>query len=152
MSYAVPGSLARVPHLVGINHVAVEVGDIGEALDFYGRIFELALRGRSAGMAFIDMGDQFLALSTGRTQPPDQARHIGLVVDDREATLAAAQEAGAEMIGDNDFRDPWGNHFQIVAYEAVQFERSPGVKRKLGIEELGKSEAAQREIAERGLA
>jgi lactoylglutathione lyase len=97
-----------MPRLVGINHVAVEVGDVGEALDFYGRIFDLTLRGRSAGMAFIDLGDQFLALSSGRTQPPDQARHIGLVVDDREAALAAAQEAGAEMIGDNDFRDPWG--------------------------------------------
>ena len=103
-----------MPKAVGINHVAIEVGNLDEALGFYGRIFELSLRGRSAGMAFVDMGDQFLALSTGRTQPPDEDRHIGLVVDDREAALAAAREAGAEMIGDNDFRDPWGNHFQVV--------------------------------------
>ena len=113
-----------MPRLVGINHVAVEVGDLDEALAFYGRIFELALRGRSAGMAFIDMGDQFLALSTGRTQPPDGRRHIGLVVDDREAALAAAREAGAELLGDNDFRDPWGNHFQVVDYRDVQFTKT----------------------------
>jgi lactoylglutathione lyase len=104
-----------VTRAVGFNHVAVEVGDLDEALAFYGRIFEATLRGRHGdSMAFVDLGDQFLALSAGRTQPPDEARHIGLVVDDREAALAAAREAGAEMLGGNDFRDPWGNHFQVV--------------------------------------
>jgi predicted enzyme related to lactoylglutathione lyase len=151
VSYTVPGSLARVPHLVGINHVAVEVDDIGEALDFYGRIFELTVRGRSAGMAFIDMGDQFLAISSGRTQPPDQARHIGLVVDDREATLAAAQEAGAEMIGDNDFRDPWGNHFQIVDYRDVQFTKTDRILEGMGLDGLEKSDRALGELRAKGL-
>ena len=140
-----------MPRLVGINHVAVEVGDLGEALDFYGRIFELTLRGRSAGMAFIDMGDQFLALSTGRTQPPDQARHIGLVVDDREAALAAAREAGAEMIGDNDFRDPWGNHFQIVDYRDVQFTKTDRILEGMGLDGLEKSERALGELRAKGL-
>jgi predicted enzyme related to lactoylglutathione lyase len=140
-----------VPRLVGINHVAVEVGDVGEALDFYGRIFELALRGRSAGMAFIDMGDQFLALSTGRTQPPDEDRHIGLVVDDREAALAAAREAGAEMIGDNDFRDPWGNHFQIVDYRDVQFTKTGRILEGMGLDGLEKSERALAELRAKGL-
>ena len=137
--------------LVGINHVAIEVGDLGEALGFYGRIFELTLRGRSAGMAFIDMGDQFLALSTGRTQPPDQARHIGLVVDDREAALAAAREAGAEMLGDNDFRDPWGNHFQVVDYRDVQFTKTPRILEGMGLERLEKSERALGELRAKGL-
>ena len=137
--------------LVGINHVAIEVGDLGEALGFYGRIFELTLRGRSAGMAFIDMGDQFLALSTGRTQPPDQARHIGLVVDDREAALAAAREAGAEMLGDNDFRDPWGNHFQVVDYRDVQFTKPPRILEGMGLERLEKSERALGELRAKGL-
>jgi lactoylglutathione lyase len=141
-----------MPRLVGINHVAVEVGDVGEALDFYGRIFDLTLRGRSAGMAFIDMGDQFLALSSGRTQPPDQARHIGLVVDDREAALAAAREAGAEMIGDNDFRDPWGNHFQIVDYRDVQFTKTDRILEGMGLDGLEKSDRALGELRAKGLA
>jgi lactoylglutathione lyase len=141
-----------MPRLVGINHVAVEVGDVGEALDFYGRIFHLTLRGRSAGMAFVDMGEQFLALSSGRTQPPDQARHIGLVVDDREAALAAAREAGAEMIGDNDFRDPWGNHFQIVDYRDVQFTKTDRILEGMGLDGLEKSDRPLGELRAKGLA
>jgi lactoylglutathione lyase len=132
--------------LVGINHVAVEVGDLDAALEFYGRIFELTLRGRSAGMAFIDMGDQFLALSTDRTQPPDQHRHIGLVVDDRDAALAAAGAAGAELIGDNDFRDPWGNHFQVVAYSDIQFTKTERILAGMGLAGLEKSERALGEL------
>jgi lactoylglutathione lyase len=137
--------------LVGSNLVAIEVGDLDAALDFYGRIFELTLRGRSAGMAFIDMGDQFLALSTGRTQPPDQDRHIGLVVDDREAALAAAREAGAELLGDNDFRDPWGNHFQVVDYRDVQFTKTPRILEGMGLDALEKSERALGELRAKGL-
>ena len=104
--------------LVGLNHVALEVGDLEEALAFYGRIFELELRGRVPGMAFIDIGDQFIALSEGRTQPPDEDRHFGLVVDDREAVRAALHEAAVEVLPGRgvDFRDPWGNHVQIVEY------------------------------------
>jgi lactoylglutathione lyase len=142
--------------LIGMNHVAIEVGDLEAALELYGRLFDFELRGRVPGMAFIDMGDQFLAVSEGRRQGPDDGRHFGLVVDDLEAVRAAAQDAGLEVadsgLGGLDFRDPWGNFFQAVAYSEVQFERPPGVKRKLGIEELEKSEKAQREIEERGLA
>jgi lactoylglutathione lyase len=141
----------QVPRAIGINHVAVEVGDLDKALEFYGRIFELTLRGRSAGMAFIDMGDQFLALSTGRTQPPDRDRHIGLVADDRGAALEAAREAGGEMIGDNDFRDPWGNHFQIVAYSDVQFTKADRILEGMGLDGLQKSERAIEELRAKGL-
>jgi catechol 2,3-dioxygenase-like lactoylglutathione lyase family enzyme len=141
-----------MPRLVGINHVAVEVGDLDEALAFFGRIFELSLRGRSSGMAFFDMGDQFLALSTGRTQPPDEARHIGLVVDDREATLALAREAGAELLGDNDFRDPWGNHFQVVDYRDVQFTKTDRILVGMGLAGLEKRERAIAELRAKGLA
>ena len=136
---------------VGINHVALEVGSVDEALEFYGRIFELTLRGRSAGMAFVDMGDQFLALSTGRTQPPDEHRHIGLVVNDREAALTAAREAGAEMVGDNDFRDPWGNHFQVVDYRDVQFTKAERILAGMGLDGLEKSERALGELRAKGL-
>ena len=135
--------------------MALEVGDLEAALALYGRIFAFELRGRVPGAAFIDMGDQFIALMEGRRQAPDDERHFGLVVDDVAAVRAAVEREGLEIVHPGarglDFLDPWGNHFQIVAYEAVQFERSAGVQRKLGIEELGKSEAALREISERGL-
>jgi len=140
--------------LVGINHVAVAVGDVAAALALYRRLFDFELRGRAGRAAFIDMGDQFLALSEGRTQAPDAQRHFGLVVDDREAVRAAARSAGLEVSSGRSvrFRDPWGNQFEVVDYADIQFERAPGVKRRLGIERLEKSDAARREIADRGLA
>ncbi|HWQ02294.1 MAG TPA: VOC family protein [Gaiellaceae bacterium] len=138
---------------VGINHVAVEVGDLDEALAFYGRIFELSLRGRHGrSMAFIDLGDQFIAVSAGRTQPPDGPRHIGLVVDDREAALVAAREAGAQMLGDNDFLDPWGNHIQVVDYRDVQFSKTDTILTGMGLGGLEKSERALAELRAKGLA
>ena len=141
-----------MPRLVGINHVAVEVGDLDDALAFYGRIFDLTLRGRMRTMAFVDMGDQFLALSQGRRQSPDEERNIGLVVDDREAALAAARAAGAEMLADNDFRDPWGNHFQIVDYRDIQFSKTDRILAGMGLDGLAKSDRALAELREKGLA
>jgi catechol 2,3-dioxygenase-like lactoylglutathione lyase family enzyme len=130
--------------LVGINHVALEVGNVEEALDFYGRIFELKLRGRAGRMAFIDIADQFIALAEGRRQGPDDHRHLGLVVDDKERALAAARDAGAEVRG-NDIRDPWGNNVQVVAYEDVQFTKTPEILRAMGLD-LEKTEAARAEL------
>ncbi len=141
------------PRLVGINHIALEVGDIEEALDFYGSIFEIELRGREPGMAFVDMGDQFIAFSAGRTDPPDGSRHFGLVVDDKEAVRAALQRVGAAIEPGRrlDFRDPWGNHVQVVDYRDVQFTKVPSVLRAMGLERLDKSPAALAELRERGL-
>ena len=138
------------PKLVGINHIALEVGDVEAALDFYGRIFELELRGRAGRMAFIDIGDQFIALAEGRRQAPDDHRHFGLVVDDKQAALDAAREAGAEVRG-NDFRDPWGNNIQVVAYEDVQFTKDPEILRRMGLDGLEKTEQARRELQAKGL-
>ena len=141
--------------LIGINHVALEVGDLEEALALYGRLFSFELRGRAPGSAFIDIGDQFLAISEGRAQGPDDTRHFGLVVDDKEAVRAAVQAEGLPLVGLGhrlDFLDPWGNRIEVVAYADIQFERVAPVKRKLGIEDLGKTEKARNEIAERGLA
>jgi lactoylglutathione lyase len=139
--------------LIGINHVALEVGDLDAALDLYGRLFSFELRGRAPGMAFIDMGDQFLALSEGRTQAPDDGRHFGLVVDDKEAVRAAVEREGLRTLPGRrlDFYDPWGNRFEVVAYADIQFDRVPGVKRKLGIDGLAKTDKARAEIADRGL-
>jgi lactoylglutathione lyase len=141
------------PRLVGINHVALEVGDLQEALDFYGRIFQLGRIDYEPGMAFIDMGDQFLALSEGRTSPPDDARHFGLVVEDKEAVRAALQEAGLEVPSGRflDFRDPWGNLVQVVEYGDVQFTKTPEVLRAMGLEGLSKTPAALSELREKGV-
>ncbi len=136
---------------VGINHLALEVGSIDEALAFYGRLFELELRGRIPGMAFVDLGDQFLALAEGGSQDPDRHRHFGLVVDDREAVLAAAREAGVQIFGGNSFLDPWGNQVQVVAYAEIQFSKTPEVLRGMGLG-LEKSESALRELRDKGLA
>jgi catechol 2,3-dioxygenase-like lactoylglutathione lyase family enzyme len=142
------------PRLVGLNHIALEVGDLEEALDFYGQIFEIELRGRMQTMAFIDIGDQFIALSEGRTQGADRARHFGLVVDDKEAVRTALAEAGAEILPGRglDFRDPWGNHVQVVDYRDIQFSKAPEVLRGMGLEELEKRPEALRELREKGLA
>ena len=142
-----------MPRLVGINHVALEVGSVDDALEFYGRIFDLELRGRAGRMAFIDIGDQFIALSEGRTQPPDRARHFGLVVDDKEATRQALVAAGVELQPGRglDFVDPWGNNIQVVDYRDVQFTKAPEVLRGMGLDDLDKSDQALAELREKGL-
>jgi len=124
------------PHLVGINHVALEVGDIEEALQFYGQLFQFKLRGRKENMAFIDMGDQFLALSQSSNPHPDRHRHFGLVVDDRSNLQAHLETLGVEIIpgpGLN-FRDPWGNYVQVVVYADIQFSKTPAVIKGMGLE------------------
>jgi catechol 2,3-dioxygenase-like lactoylglutathione lyase family enzyme len=143
-----------MPRLVGINHLVLEVDDVDEALGFYGRIFEIELRGRVHGMAFVDMGDQFLVLAEGRLQPPDGKRHFGLVVDDRDEVRRRLEEAGADILRGRglDFRDPWGNHVQVVQYSDIQFSKTPAVLAGMGLDGLAKSDSALRELREKGLA
>jgi catechol 2,3-dioxygenase-like lactoylglutathione lyase family enzyme len=144
-----------VARTVGINHVAIEVGDVDEALAWYRRFFEFELRGRAGDkMAFIDMGDQFIAVAAGRTQSPDQARHFGLVVDDKEALRTALQRAGVtvQASGALDFLDPWGNHVQVVDYREIQFSKEPAVLRGMGIDGLEKTASAREELRRKGLA
>ena len=131
--------MAERTRLVGINHVAIEVGDLDEAIAFYGRLFEFEVSERHGNMAFLDMGDQFIALAEGRSQPPDEQRHFGLVVEDRESALAALREAGVELFGrGNDFRDPWGNFVQVVEYSQIEFTKTPEVLKELGLSHLEK--------------
>src|SRR3954447_4071099 len=138
--------------LVGINHVALEVGDIDEALAFYGQFFDIRLRGVAPGMAFIDMGDQFLALSSGHRQDPDDGRHFGLVVDDKEAVRQALSQAGIAPLPGRflDFRDPWGNRIEIVGYDHIQFTKAPNVLRGMGLSQLVKNDKAKKELADKG--
>ena len=142
-----------MPRLVGINHVALEVGDLDAALEFYGSIFEITLRGREPGMAFLDMGDQFIALSSGRSAGPDESRHFGLVVDDKEAVREALSGAGVEIVGRRglNFRDPWGNFIQVVDYRDVQFTKAESVLRGMGLGELSKRASALDELRDKGL-
>jgi len=139
---------------VGINHVALEVDDVEAALEFYGRLFELKLRGRHDGMAFIDIGDQFINLSPRRTQEADRARHFGLVVDDREPVRRAVEAAGVKILPSPglDFLDPWGNHVQVVEYRDVQFTKAPHILRGMGLGDLAKSPDALDELADKGMA
>ena len=145
---------AKRPRVVGFNHVALEVGDIEEALAFYGRLFEFELRGKSKTMAFIDLGDQFIALQKGRKQAPDDGRHFGLVVDDKEAARAALKAAGVKTLPGPflDFRDPWGNRIEIVGYDNIQFTKAPNVLRGMGLTRLKKNANARKELAAKGMA
>jgi lactoylglutathione lyase len=144
-----------VARLVGINHVALEVGDVDEALAWYGQIFTFELRGRAGrNMAFIDMGDQFLALSARRRQPRDDDRHFGLVVDDKAEVRQALERVGAEIVPTRGLRfvDPWGNNVEVVQYDEIQFSKADAVVRGMGLGDLGKTEKALAELREKGLA
>ena len=142
------------PRVIGFNHVALEVGDIEEALAFYGRIFEFELRGKSDTMAFIDLGDQFIALQKGRRQAADDGRHFGLVVDDKEKARRALEAAGVVLLDGPflDFRDPWGNRVEIVGYDNIQFTKAPNVLRGMGLTHLTKNGRAKKELAKKGMA
>ncbi len=139
---------------VGFNHVALEVGDIEEALAFYGGFLDFTLRGKSETSAFIDLGDQFLALSKGRRQAPDDDRHFGLVVDDKPAVERALEAMGVERLPGRflDFLDPWGNRIEIIGYGNIQFTKAPYVLRGMGLGDLEKTESAIRELTDKGMA
>ena len=145
---------SKKPRAVGFNHVALEVGDIDAALAFYGSFVDFKLRSKSDVDAFIDLGDQFIALTKGRRQGPDDGRHFGLVVEDKQAVRRALEQMGVEFLPGPflDFRDPWGNRIEVVGYENIQFTKAPHVLRGMGLENLRKSESAIRELAEKGMA
>jgi lactoylglutathione lyase len=146
----------RKPRLVGLNHVAIEVGDIDEALEWYGRIFDFSLRGKGERNAFIDMGDQFINM----TRVPDyrrdgvERRHIGFVVDDRTSVKARAEAAGAKMVDGPflDFLDPWGNRLEIIEYSNIQFTKAPHILKGMGLDDLDKNANARKELAAKGMA
>jgi catechol 2,3-dioxygenase-like lactoylglutathione lyase family enzyme len=145
---------AKKARIVGFNHIAVEVGDIEAALDFYGRLFAFELRSKSDSMAFIDLGDQFLALQKGRTQAADDGRHFGLVVDSKETARQALVDAGVDTLPGPflDFLDPWGNRIEIVGYDNIQFTKAPHVLRGMGLAHLAKKDSAIKELADKGMA
>jgi catechol 2,3-dioxygenase-like lactoylglutathione lyase family enzyme len=143
----------RKPKLVGVNHIALEVGDVEEALAFYGQIFDFTLRGKGKGQAFIDMGDQFIALMETKTPHHDSGRHFGIVVDDRSSVKALATTAGAKLVDGPfmDFLDPWGNRFEVIDYADIQFTKAPHILRGMRLT-LEKTAKARRELADKGMA
>jgi catechol 2,3-dioxygenase-like lactoylglutathione lyase family enzyme len=144
---------AAKPRMVGINHVAIEVGDIDAALAFYGEIFQYTLRRRGEHNAFIDLGDQFIALMQGPASGKLEQRHFGIVVDDRSSVRARAEAAGATVLDGRflDFLDPWGNRIEVVEYANVKFSKAPHVLRGMGLA-LSKNDKARGELAEKGMA
>ena len=144
---------SRKARALGINHVVLEVGDVDEALEFYGAIFDFTLRGRSETAAFIDLGDQFLQLSQNRATGPDDKRHFGFVVDDREPVRAALAELGVEPLERGlNFRDPWGNRIEVVPYDDIQFTKAPHVLRGMGADDIEKTPGAIAQLTEKGMA
>ena len=144
---------ADKPRLVGINHIALEVGSIDEALEFYGKIFDFTLRGKRSGNAFIELGDQFINLMETKTRHEDQRRHFGLVVDDRSSVRARVEAAGGRLLPGPflDFLDPWGNRVEVIEYANIQFTKAPHVLHAMGFD-LDKNENARRELADKGMA
>jgi lactoylglutathione lyase len=144
---------AKKPRLVGINHIALEVGDIDQALDFYGKIFDFTLRGKRPSNAFIELGDQFINLMETPTPHENRRRHFGLVVDDRSSVRERVEAAGGRLLPGPflDFLDPWGNRVEVVEYGNIQFTKAPHVLRAMGFE-LDKTETALRELADKGMA
>jgi lactoylglutathione lyase len=147
-------TLSKKARALGFNHIALEVSDVDEALAFYARIVDFKLRSKSKDMAFIDLGDQFLALQKGQSQPPGSGRHFGLVVDDKQAVRSSLEAAGVEILPGPflDFYDPWGNRVEIVGYDGVQFSKAPNVLRGMGLAHLSKSAKALKELADKGMA
>jgi catechol-2,3-dioxygenase len=137
---------------LGINHVVLEVGDLDRALEFYGAIFDFTLRGKGERNAFIDLGDQFIQLSLGKTQGPDDKRHFGLVVDDRQPIRRALKELGVETLDRGvNFRDPWGNRIEVVPYDDIQFTKVPHVLKGMGVVALEKTPNAIDQLKKKGM-
>jgi lactoylglutathione lyase len=146
---------AKKPRLLGINHVAIEVADIDEALAWYAQIFDFTLRGKGERNAFIDMGDQFVNMTLVKDYAVngEEKRHIGFVVDDRSRIIELAKAAGARFVEGPflDFLDPWGNRLEIIEYSNIQYSKAPGVMRGMGLA-LDKNEKAKKELADKGMA
>jgi len=140
------------PRLVGINHIAIEVGDIDQALEFYSKILDFKLRARRGGNAFIELGDQFINMMQVTEPHEDRRRHFGLVVDDRSSVRARIEAAGGKLVPGPflDFLDPWGNRVEVIEYANIQFTKAPQVLRAMGFD-LDKNENARRELAEKGM-
>lgn len=138
---------------IGINHVALEVGNIAEALAFYGSFLNFTITSQSENAAFIYFGDQFINFAKGRTQAPDEKRHFGIAVDDKELVRDTLIEMGVALLGGRflDFLDPWGNRVEITTYTNIMFSKSTAVLRGMDMDHLQKTDESLAELDKHGL-
>jgi len=139
---------------VGINHIALEVGDIDEAMEFYGGFLELDIVRRSERAAFVYFGDQFVNFMAGRRQGPDEVRHFGIAVDDKALAIRRLEEMGVKLLDGpfTDFLDPWGNRVELTTYTNIQYTKADHVLRGMGLGHLEKTPEALQELAAKGMA
>ena len=138
---------------IGINHVALEVGNIAEALAFYGSFLNFTITSQSEDAAFIYFGDQFINFAKGRTQTPDEKRHFGIAVDNKELVRDTLIEMDVALLGGRflDFLDPWGNRIEITTYTNIMFSKHTTILRGMGMDHLQKTDEALSELDKHGL-
>ena len=138
---------------IGINHIALEVGNIAEALAFYGSFLNFTITSQTEDAAFIYFGDQFINFAKGRTQTPDEKRHFGIAVDDKELVRNTLTEMDVTLLGGQflDFLDPWGNRIEITTYTNIMFSKSTAILRGIGMDHLQKTDEALAELDKQGL-
>lgn len=141
-------------HAVGINHVAIEVGDIGEALEFYGRFLDFTVEEETPDMAIIYFGDQIINFIRNADRRPDTMRHFGIAVDDKALVRKRLETMGVKLIDSRflDFLDPWGNRVEITTYANIQFTKTDHVLRGMGLGHLKKSDDALAELRAKDMA
>jgi catechol 2,3-dioxygenase-like lactoylglutathione lyase family enzyme len=139
---------------VGINHVAIEVGNIAEALAFYGRFLAFTVEEQTDDMAIIYFGDQFVNLIRNADRKPDSMRHFGIAVDDKPLARKTLESMGVKLLDSRflDFLDPWGNRVEITTYTNIQFTKAGHVLHGMGLGHLRKSEEALSELRAKGMA
>jgi len=140
-------------HAVGINHVALEVGDIREALDFYGRFLSFTVEEVTDEMAIVYFGDQFINFIRNPDRRPDTMRHFGIAVDDKPLARRTLEAMGVPLLDSRflDFLDPWGNRVEITTYTNIQFTKADHVLRGMGLGHLAKSDEAVAELRAKGM-
>ncbi len=149
--------MSKKARAVGINHVALEVDNIAEAVAFYAKFIDFEIESQNDTQAFIYFGDQFINFTKGRTQGPDQERHFGIAVDDKELVRETLIDMGVTFVNGPesrflDFFDPWGNRVEIVTYVKIQFSKADHVLKGMGLEHLKKTDEAIAELSDKGLA
>ncbi len=138
---------------IGINHIALEVGNIAEALAFYGSFLNFTITSQTEDAAFIYFGDQFINFAKGRTQASDEKRHFGIAVDDKELVRNTLTQMDVTLLGGQflDFLDPWGNRIEITTYTNIMFSKTTAILRGMDMDHLQKTDQALGQLNKHGL-
>ena len=141
-------------HAIGINHVAIEVGDVAAAIEFYGRFLDFQVEEQNDGMAIVYFGDQFINFIRNTDRTPDQMRHFGIAVDDKPLARSTLEAMGVQLLDSRflDFLDPWGNRVELTTYTNIQYTKADHILRGMGLGHLSKSDEALAELRAKGMA